>query len=152
MFGLKRATLEARMAKLGIRRLCAALTAVTGCKKEEPTPGSEAAKPDEGVAAKVAKVVDAAKTAVKETADQAAAQVKAAQDQAQGLIDRAKGLVNDKKYQEALSSLGQLANLKLTPEQQKLVDDLKAQVQTALSKAAGSDAASALGGALGGKK
>ena len=42
--------------------------------------------------------------------------------------------------------------MKLTSEQQKLVDALKAQIQSALAKAAGSDAASALDGALGGKK
>ena len=96
--------------------------------------------------------MDAAKTAAKEVTDQAAAQVKAAQQQAQGLIDQSKTYVSEKKYQEALGSLSQLTNLKLTPEQQKLVDDLKAQIQSALAKATATDPAAALGGALGGKK
>jgi len=39
----------------------------------------------------------------------------------------------------------------VTADQQKLVDALKAQIQSALTKAATPDA-SALGGALGGKK
>jgi CHASE3 domain sensor protein len=53
---------------------------------------------------------------------------------------------------DALDTIKQLAGTKQTPDQQKSVDDLKAQIQSALAKAAGSDAASALGGALGGKK
>lgn len=132
--------------------MCATLAVVSGCKKQEPTPPAEAPKPTEGMASEAAKAVDVARTATKEAADQAAAQVKAAEQQAQGLIDRAKAYVSEQKYQDALTSLNQLANIKLTAEQQKLVDDLKAQIQSALAKATGSNAASALGGALGGKK
>jgi len=39
------------------------------------------------------------------------------------LIDRAKALVSEQKYKDALSSLSQLTNIKLTAEQQKSVDD-----------------------------
>jgi hypothetical protein len=129
---------------------CATLAAVSGCKKEEPAPA--APKADQGTASQAAPVVDAAKAAVKDVADQAATQAKAAEQQAQGLIDRAKSLVAEGKYQDALSSLTTLNTAQLTAEQQKLVDGLKAQIQAALAKATGSDAASALGGALGGKK
>jgi hypothetical protein len=129
---------------------CATLAAVSGCKKEEPAPA--APKADQGTASQAAPVVDAAKSAVNDVTNQAAAQATAAPEQAQGLIDRAKSLVADSKYTEALSSLNQLTTTKLTDDQQKLVDGLKAQIQAALAKATGSDAASALGGALGGKK
>ena len=93
---------------------CATLVAVSGCKKEEPAPG--ASKADQGTAPEAAAVVDAAKSAATtavdaakstatEATDQAAAQVKAAEQQAQGLIDRAKALVSEQKYKDALSSL-----------------------------------------------
>jgi hypothetical protein len=72
--------------------------------------------------------------------------------QVQVLIEKATGLVTDQKYQEALPIVQQLTGLQLTPEQQTLVDGLKTQIQTALAKKTTSDAASALGGALGGKK
>ena len=111
---------------------------------------SEPAKAAEGIGAETAKAVDAAKTTAKEVTEQATAQ-----DQAQGLIEKAKAFVADKKYQDALASLNQLAGSKLTPDQQTLVDGLKAQIQAALAKAAGTGtnaAASALGGVLGGKK
>ena len=60
----------------------------------------------------------------------------------------------EKKYQDALSSINGLANVKLTPEQQNRIDDLKAQVQTALAKlgTSGSNVGSGLSGILGGKK
>jgi len=129
---------------------CAILAAVSGCKKEEPAP--VAPKADQGTASQAAPVVDAANAVVNDVTNKAAAQATAAPEQAQGLIERAKSLVADSKYTEALSSLNQLTTTKLTDEQQKLVDGLKAQIQAALAKATGSDAASALGGALGGKK
>jgi hypothetical protein len=61
--------------------------------------------------------------------------------QAQGLIDKAKSSVADKKYQEALDSLKELASTKLTPDQQKMVEDLKTQIQTGLAKGAGASKA-----------
>lgn len=85
-------------------------------------------------------------------AAQAAAQTQPAQAQAQSVIDRAQSLVASQKYTDALNTLSQLTNIKLTPEQQSLVDSLKSQIQAALAKPGASDAASALGGVLGGKK
>ena len=134
--------------------VCAVAAAVTGCKKEEAPAPPEApkAKTSEGLASEASKAVDTAKATAKEATDQAAAQAKAAEQQTQALIDRAKALVADQKYQDALGSLNQLASTKLTAEQQKVVDDLKAKIQSALAKATATDAGSVLGGALGGKK
>ena len=61
-------------------------------------------------------------------------------------------MVTNEKYKDALTVVQQLSNMKLTDEQQKLVEGLKTQVQTALAKATVSGAASALGNILGGKK
>ena len=144
---------------------CAALVLAGGCSKEEPptgeTPkataepasGADAVKAATEAASEAAsgaqKAAQAAATqAVVEAADAAAA----ATAQTQALIDKAKGLVTDQKYQEALGVVQQLTSLKLTPEQQKLVDGLKAQIQAGLAKATAPDAASAAGNVLGGKK
>ena len=97
-------------------------------------------------------LANAAVAPMTQAATQATAQAQPAQTMVQSLIDRAKGLVADQKYSEALNTLSQLSNIKLTPDQQALVDSLKSQIQTALAKAGASDAASALGGVLGGKK
>jgi hypothetical protein len=96
--------------------------------------------------------VAAAEQALSAATNQAAATVAESMSQVQTLIDKAKGLVTDQKYKDALTVVQQLSSMKLTPEQRVLVDNLKAQIQTALATASGTNAASALGNILGGKK
>ena len=76
------------------------------------------------------KAVDSAQATVTNATASATAQ-------AQSLIDKAKALVTDKKYQEALTSLQQLTGFQLTADQQKMVDDLKASITSALNSEAG---------------
>jgi hypothetical protein len=124
--------------------LCAALMAFSGCKKEEPTP-PQAPKADSGTAAQPAPSIDTAKSAAKNTSGQAA-------DQAQGMIDRAKSLIGEQNYPEALDNLSQAAKFKLTPEQQKSVDDLKSRIHSDLIKLAGTNAPFVPAGAPDGKQ
>ncbi len=144
--------------KIQILIAATALSAVainlSGCKKEETGPTAvEATKPSDTTAIEPAKVADPAKQSVaKEAIDDAANQANAATAQSQSLIDKAKAYIYDQKYQDALTTLSQLSASKLTADQQKLVDALKAEIQSAMAKASTGDAASALGGALGGKK
>jgi hypothetical protein len=146
--------------------MCAALWALSGCNKEQPAADVKAPQPSQTVATPAptapapapsmtpdaAKAAEPATTTMPAVTNQAAVQTQPAEQQAQGIIDRAKSLIADNKYQDALGSLSQLKDLQLTAEQQKLVDDLKTKIQEALAKATTGDAASALGGALGGKK
>jgi carbon monoxide dehydrogenase subunit G len=143
--------------------LCAVVAALSGCGKSEPTPppASEAPKTvTEGVVTGAKEAATAAATEVKQTAEKAATEVKQAAEktaadataQAQSLIDQAKSLVTDKKYQDALNILGQLSSVKLTPEQQKLVADLQTQIKSALASQATSEATKSVGGLLGGQK
>ena len=143
------------------------LIAAVGCSKQEsatPPPPAPATKSGtEQMSADVKKAVnnvteqakDTAQKAVTEAKDTAAkvsSQLSSATNaaagqsgtQSQGLIDRTKAYIADKKYEDALSSLKQLSNTKLTPEQQKIVDSLKAQAQKLM-------ASNAIGGLLQGK-
>ncbi len=76
----------------------------------------------------------------------------AATNQVQALLDKARLLTSNQKYQEALNTVSQLYATKLTPEQKQKADDLKNQIQTALAQKASSEAGSVLGNMLGGKK
>jgi hypothetical protein len=80
-----------------------------------------------------------AKTAATQATDVAATKVKEAVAQGQALL-------KEGKFQDALASLKGLSDLKLTADQTKLVDDLKAQIQTAMNaaKGAGTDASKAV--------
>ncbi|MDB6033664.1 MAG: hypothetical protein JWM16_4002 [Verrucomicrobiales bacterium] len=73
-------------------------------------------------------------------------------NQVEVLLEKAKILSNNQKYQEALTTVTQLYNTKLTPEQRQKADDLKAQIQASLAQKATTEANSVLGGLLGGKK
>jgi ElaB/YqjD/DUF883 family membrane-anchored ribosome-binding protein len=122
-----------------ITALTAALVAFAGCKKEDSvgsmTDSAKQATSDAGAAMKDAgtAVKESAEKAVGEVKDQAQAAASEATAKAQGIIEKAKALVSDKKYTDALSSLQGLTGMTLTPEQQKLVDDLKAQIQKGMT-------------------
>jgi hypothetical protein len=131
--------------------LSAALIALSGCNKEESTP-SQAPKGDAGTAPQPAPSIEAAKSAAKQATDQVTSQAKALEQQAQGIIDRARSLVGEQNYPEALDSLNELAKFKLTPEQQKSVDDLKSRIHSDLMKLAGTNAAFVPAGAPDAKK
>jgi len=81
-------------------------------------------------------------------AQDAAAKAKAeaaATAKAQGLIDKAKSYIADKKYQPALDTLNKLKGMKLTTEQQTMVDGMKTQLKSLM---AASDTGKSLGGLL----
>ena len=111
-------------------------------KQESQTPASTAQPAAENIQKQAEAAAPAAQSAVAETASQA-----------QGLISKVQGYIADSKYSDAANVLKELSSMKLTPEQQKLVDDLTAQVQKAMAGAAASDASKkatdAVGGMLG---
>jgi hypothetical protein len=83
------------------------------------------------------KLVGELKTEVGKVSDQAGAQ-----------LAELKALVDAKKYQEASGKLGELANVSLTPEQQELLDRLKAEIQKGLSGDSLESGKKAVGGLL----
>ncbi|MEY4387767.1 MAG: hypothetical protein RLY20_3050 [Verrucomicrobiota bacterium] len=140
--------------------LIAALTLFVGCdnsnKPTTPTTNNtpaaapaptaapapaETAKPVETAVKAVNTTVDATKTAVEKTVtDTKAAATTAATTTVadvtakfNSIVDQAKTLLGQNKYTDAMNTLQQLANFKLTAEQEKVVSDLKAQIQKAMA-------------------
>lgn len=136
-----------------------AVLAVTlaGCDKpaepNQSAPGGESAT---GAAKPVVEGVAAAVEAVKPAAEQAAREVQAAANtavaeataKANTLIDQTRKLISETKYPDAMNLINQLSSMKLTPEQEKLVADLKAQVQKALSSLSTTNVSGAIGNLL----
>jgi hypothetical protein len=63
-----------------------------------------------------------------------------------------KTVANQQDYTQGLSLVKQLASYQLTPEQQKVVDGLKAELQKAVGGKTADEAKKALGNVLGGNK
>ena len=92
-----------------------------------------------------ARPVGSAVEGVKSVADKAVGEASA---KFNSVMDQAKQLIGQNKYTEALNSLQQLSGLKLTAEQEKIVSDLKAQIQKLMAAKATTDGASAVGNLL----
>ena len=107
--------------------------------------GTAAAEVKEGAQKVAAETKQAAQNAVTTAKEQVSSAVSNAKDESQGLIEKVKTYIAEKKYEDAVTSLKQLSSVKLTPEQQKVVDDLKAQLQKMMANQAASDATKAAG-------
>lgn len=118
--------------------------ALTGCNKPSsnsdagttpPPAAPEAAQPaattpnTDTMSAAAATAVSQTKTAVTNATAAMTDAVSAAKAKADTIISQAKSFINDQKYSDALDALNKLSSMALTPEQQKTVDDLKAQVK-----------------------
>ena len=141
-------------------RLIVSLTAValtlcvSGCKEETKTATEQTKDAAASVSDTVAKTVETAKDAgakvVADVTDKAKELAAPASAKAQELIDAAKNLVGEGKFQEALTKLKDIGSEKLSVDQQAVVDGLKAQIEKALGAGtkAATDAANAAAGLL----
>ena len=137
--------------------VCTAAITIAGCSKSEtPAPVKDATDAAKGMAEKAADsakdMTGKATEAVKDVAGKAVAAVTNAVSDATGPfadgIASAKKMIADKNYQGALGELTKLSSMKLSDSQTKIVDDLKAEVQTLISKSTGG-ATDAVKGLLG---
>ena len=133
-----------------------AIALLAGCDKpadsNQPAAGDQPAKETKSVSESLN---EAAKPVVQEV-EKAAKEVQAAvtnvaadaTSKANELIGQAKKLVSEAKYSDAMSIVNQLSTMKLTTEQEKLVADLKAQIQKAMTSLSTTNAAGAIGNLL----
>ena len=125
-----------------------------GCKQESKPDAEPAAEAAPSTAEVVAKSMDSAKETgtkvVQETTSGAIEVAAPASTKAQELIDSAKGLLAEGKFQDALARLKEIGGEKLSLNQQSMVDSLKAQIEKALAATpkTASDAAGAVGNLL----
>jgi hypothetical protein len=153
--------------------LGAGLALFAGCEKKEATPPTQeppkaaASQPaDTNAVTNLQQEADKAAAKVQEQATQAVDTLKketnsalnsltdktnaslSMADSATKVIEAAKKLTDENKYDEALKMLGTLTSNKLTPDQQKMVDSLKEQIQKAMAAKATDSATKAVGDLL----
>ncbi len=121
-----------------------ALLALAGCSDDHSAsvPTEKQIQPTSGNAANApVPAADALKQAAGQAQTAASKLASEVDAKAQGMIETAKKLVADSNWTQAMDILQQLKNLKLTPEQQSIIDSLTKQVQTHVMKAATDKAA-----------
>lgn len=115
---------------------CVAVVTFVGCSKSnEPAPPGTNSTATATDAAKdmAGQAVDTAKDVAGQAAAAATNAVTSATPQFNDVVAKAKTYIADKKYTEALDVLNKLSGMVLTAEQQKTVDDLKAEATKLLS-------------------
>ncbi|MBL9168076.1 MAG: hypothetical protein JNN07_10075 [Verrucomicrobiales bacterium] len=127
--------------------LVIAVVGLTGCSETPSDKPAGASAPAPAAAPTVAEGAQQAAQSATAAASDAAAAVNA---KFQEVLAQAQGLLGQGKLPEAQEALKSLTDLKLSADQQKLVDDLKAKIQQAMAaaKAGGGDAVKSVQGLL----
>ncbi|MCX7915101.1 MAG: hypothetical protein N3A53_02200 [Verrucomicrobiae bacterium] len=120
----------------------AALLPVVVCGKKESEPLAAQVVEDKSAASAPSSAAALAPSAEKNVSEIAV--------QAEALIEQARTHLDEREYQSPPDVLQKVSALKLTPEQQKLVQELQATAQRELAKVATDKAASEAGKAVGG--